>query len=112
VIFEVGSSSAVRVGYRSNVCVRHGQEEDVREAPVSRERLTYPSLACEFSDCDAVVSRQMDDRIIRELHVSAIDACVCQAASVDEAALSFAQGRLRKLEAGVAAGRPLSRGNQ
>lgn len=84
VVFEVGPSRAVRVGYRSNTCIQGRTRE---------------SLAAGLSDCGALLSQRVDDALIRELQGSDIDVYACAEDSVDRAAELFRQGRLRKLDA-------------
>jgi len=101
VLFEVGESTAVRVGYRSNACIRNGEEKSIGVQPHSSEPRAFPPLVLGLSDCGAVVSQRMDDCVIRELYVGGIDGYVCPAGSVDEAARLFVQSRLGKLKEGV-----------
>jgi predicted Fe-Mo cluster-binding NifX family protein len=95
VIFEVGTSNVVRVGYRS-ACTQNGSRFSVPEraaAPPSADT----SLMAALSGCDAVISRKMNAGLIRDLRGSAIGAYGCNEGGVDDAAQLFAQGRLQKL---------------
>jgi hypothetical protein len=98
VVFEIGLATAMRVGYRSNAWASNGVENADAERRFSDEGLTYGLLVSELSDCQALVSRSMDDALLRELWSRAIEAYVCPEGSVDQAARLFAQGRLRKLD--------------
>ncbi|MBI5866450.1 MAG: hypothetical protein HZB38_18420 [Planctomycetes bacterium] len=101
VVFEVSQSTAVRAGYRSNVCVVDGGGQHHAQGLGSGRMRAYQSLVAELSDCSALVSRGMDAALIRALRGGLIDAYGCGKSSVDEAARSFARGQLEKLEAGA-----------
>jgi predicted Fe-Mo cluster-binding NifX family protein len=98
VVFEVGPTRAVRVGYRSNACCTRGGEVRFGQPVFADPGEIYHSLVAALSDCNALVSHQMDDGLIRALQDSVIEAYVCGEESVDQAAQSFVQGHLRKLK--------------
>jgi len=100
VVFEVGQASASRVGYRSNVCAQDSEESEECETNARHDLSAdepYQPLVAVLSDCGALISRGMDDDLVRELHGSAIDAYLCPDDSVDHAAQRFAEGHLQKL---------------
>jgi hypothetical protein len=101
VLFEVGGSTAARVGYRSNACIQNGEEKSVGKYPRSSGSRAFSPLVFGLSDCGAMVSQRIDDCVARELSVGGIDGYICQSGSVDEAARLFVQGRLRKLNEGM-----------
>ncbi len=98
VVFEVGPSSAVRVGYRSNACCGSGGGFAGGQRLSPNQRDAYQSLVEGLSDCNALVSHQMDDGLLRALQDSVIDAYICHEENVDQAAQSLAQGHLRKVK--------------
>jgi len=96
VVFEIGQSSAVRVGYRSNDCPHDSEEFSVGKRCSLDQAYSYRSMVAALSDCGALVSGKMDDRLRRKLLSSGIDVFVCREKSVDQAAQCFAQSYLHK----------------
>lgn len=100
VVFEIEHSTAVRVGYRTNPCVPNGAEYGIGERPSRSRGDACQTLVAALSDCGALVSRNIDDELVRELRGGMIDAYVCRERSVDGAARLFAQGDLQKTKGG------------
>jgi len=102
VVFEIADGQAARCEYRANRFTAHarGQCSGAAEEPHAHSdgHHCHSSLRSALGDCCALITGGMGPRLVADLARQGIDACVCDVADVDAAALEFAAGRLARLD--------------
>ena len=96
VVFEIGASSAVRVGYRSNLLGDENNAYVAGQDTSAVQTKHNESLIAALSDCSALIARSVNDALVRALKNSAIAAHLFPGSSVDQAADLFRKGCLEK----------------
>lgn len=96
VVFEIGASSGVRVGYRSNLFGDESNTYAASQNTAAAQMKHYESLIAALSDCSALIARSVNDALVCALKKSAIAAHLFPGSSVDQAADLFRKGCLEK----------------
>jgi predicted Fe-Mo cluster-binding NifX family protein len=99
VVFEVADGQAMRLDCRANSFTPHARGECTGGAQPGSPHAhhTHGSLIDAVADCCALITRGLGPRLVADLAQRGIDAFVCAAETVEEAAQQFAQGRLQRV---------------
>ena len=97
-IFEIVGQTAVPVEQRANTFTAHAQGVCTGHAAGASETAhhSHTPLLDALRDCRVLVTRGLGPRLVTDLAARGIEAYVCQAEHVDEAAQQYAQGRLTR----------------
>jgi len=94
VIFDIDQQSATRVEHRANTFTGHARGECDGAHEHGAGHHSHGPLVEAISDCRVLVTRGLGPRLVADLAAHGIDAYVCQAERVEDAARLFAQGQL------------------
>jgi predicted Fe-Mo cluster-binding NifX family protein len=93
-IFELSGQSATRVDHRANTFTAYAQGQCQGEHAPGHEQHSHTPLLDALGDCRILITRGLGPRLVADLAARGIDAYVCTAERVDEAAQQYAQGCL------------------
>jgi predicted Fe-Mo cluster-binding NifX family protein len=98
VIFEVGGNMARRVEHRTNTFTAHvqGACDGHHAGSPGTAHHTHTPLVEALADCRVLVTRGLGPRLVADLAARGIEAYVCTAELVDDAAALYARGELPK----------------
>jgi len=96
VIFDVCGRVATRVEHRPNTFTAHAQGSCAghHAAAAESSQHSHGPLLDALHDCRVLITRGLGPRLVADLATRGIEAYVCNADQVDDAAVQYAEGQL------------------
>ncbi len=99
-VYDVDGGEVTAREYRENTFTHHHRVGPSAEHDHAGSAHSHAPLLDALGDCSVLISRGMGPRLLADLSARGIDAFICTADGVEQAALDFAAGKLERLEGG------------